>query len=129
MIATISRGAAYIRSRPASFSIRQAPARALWHRRTAAVPKPARSYFSDSGSERFFGDFFWSKEIIFCPAGGAANTPSRTRAVAFPFLPYNDSFALLSGRSVEPSSEMPANSPREREYDRISARKVTSVLA
>ena len=37
--------------------------------------------------------------------------------------------AALSGRNVEPSREIPANNPREREYERISARMVTSVSA
>jgi hypothetical protein len=37
--------------------------------------------------------------------------------------------AIVIGRRVEPSREIPANNPREREYDRISARNVTSVEA
>ena len=44
-------------------------------------------------------------------------------------LPYSLSLPSLSGRRVEPSREIPANNPREREYDRISARSVTSVAA
>jgi hypothetical protein len=37
--------------------------------------------------------------------------------------------AIVVGRRVEPSREIPANNPREREYDRTSARMVTSVEA
>src|ERR1700691_4526706 len=36
---------------------------------------------------------------------------------------------LFSGRGVDPAREIPANSPRAREYERISARRVTSVSA
>ncbi len=39
------------------------------------------------------------------------------------------SLASLSGRTVEPAREIPANSPRAREYVSISARIVTSVSA
>src|SRR5579864_3125967 len=44
-------------------------------------------------------------------------------------LPYSLSLPSLSGRRVEPSREIPANNPRDREYERISARMVTSVEA
>ena len=35
----------------------------------------------------------------------------------------------MSCRRVEPSSDMPANNPRDREYERISARRATSLAA
>src|ERR1700693_1284822 len=49
-----------------------------------------------------------------------------TMSLALTPLPYSLRFSSPSGRRLEPSSETPANSPREREYDRISARNVRS---
>ena len=43
--------------------------------------------------------------------------------------PYSLPLPSTSGRSVEPSRETPANNPREREYERTSARNVTSALS
>src|ERR1700687_5581233 len=82
----------------------------------------ARNYFSDSGSELFLGDFFSSRETSFRPDGGIGTAPRRMISVAVNFFPYSFSLASLSGRKVEPSSEMPAKSPRDLEYERISAR-------
>src|ERR1700674_3695197 len=87
--------------------------------RRAAVPKQgrgnhrrARNYFSDSGSERFLGDFLLSRETSFCPDGGTGTAPLRMISVAVNFFPYSFSLASLSGLKDEPSSEMPANRPR-----------------
>src|ERR1700722_3590892 len=89
----------------------------------------ARNYFSEFGSERFLGDFFSRMETSFRPEGGTGAAPFRIISVAVNFFPYSLSLASLSGRNVEPSSEIPANSPRDREYVSISARNVASVLA
>src|SRR5689334_5998246 len=43
--------------------------------------------------------------------------------------PYISVLVSLSGRSVAPSSAIPANTPRDREYVRISACILASVLA
>ena len=61
--------------------------------------------------------------------GGAFTAPSSTISFASIFLPYRFLFASLSGRRVDPSRETPANAPRAREYDRMSARRVASVSA
>src|SRR5215471_10253509 len=50
-------------------------------------------------------------------------------SVAGSSFPYSFLLASLSGRNVEPSRDIPANRPREREYVRISALMVTSVAA
>jgi len=46
---------------------------------------------------------------------GIPALPSRRICLALNFRPYSFSVALPSGRNVEPSSEIPANSPRDRE--------------
>ena len=89
----------------------------------------ARDYLSEFGSESFLGENFVSVAIILCADAGAGTVPFSTMSVAVIFFPYTSSLAPLSGRSVEPSSETPANRPREREYVSISARKVTLVSA
>ncbi len=43
--------------------------------------------------------------------------------------PYRSRFASPSGRKVAPSNDKPANNPRDRDQDKISARNKTSVLA
>src|SRR5438477_4185855 len=67
------------------------------------------------GSDRFFGDFLFRKAIISCPEGGTAAAPLRTICSAVRLSLQSFSFAPLSWRSVDPSSEIPANKPRERE--------------
>src|ERR1700722_6052337 len=69
----------------------------------------ARNYLSELGSERFLGDFLCSSETSFCPEGGTGTAPLRIISSAVSFFPYSFSFASLSGRRVEPSSEIPAN--------------------
>jgi hypothetical protein len=49
-----------------------------------------------------------------------------TMSLALTPCPYSLPLPSPSGRSVEPSRETPANNPREREYERTSARNVTS---
>src|SRR5882762_2796226 len=71
--------------------------------------------FRDTGSDSFFGDFLSSKKTSSRPEAGTPTLPSRTLSFAVRFRPYSFLFALPSDRSVEPSSEMPAKSPRERE--------------
>lgn len=89
----------------------------------------ANSYCSDFGSERFLGEAFASSPSRMAAAAGLPTFPSRKISFAVNFFPYTFSFAPLSGRRVDPSNEIPANSPREREYERISARIATSVAA
>src|SRR5579883_1318538 len=71
--------------------------------------------FSEAGSDRFFGDFWFKYATIFCAEGGTATAPLEMIASASSFFPYSRSLSPLSGRTVEPSSETPANSPRARE--------------
>src|SRR5260370_7002166 len=61
--------------------------------------------------------------------GGAGTAPLRTMSLGVTSLAYRSLLPFLSGRRVESSSEIPAKSPREREYVRISALRVTSVAA
>src|SRR5271169_1500140 len=77
----------------------------------------------------FFGDFLSSTDNNSLAEGGGGTTPLDTISFAFNSFPYRLLLASLSGRRVEPASEIPANNPRAREYDRISARRVTSVSA
>src|SRR5581483_5284871 len=79
-------------------------------------------------SERLRGDFRLSTDTSFCPAEGV-RFPPRTMSCALSFVPYNFSFAPLSCRKVEPSSDTPANSPRDLEYVSISAFITISVCA
>src|ERR1700747_3677448 len=64
---------------------------------------------------RFFDDFWFREETNFCAGGGTATAPLKTIDSASSFFPYTLSLASLSGRTVEPSSEIPAKSPRDRE--------------
>jgi hypothetical protein len=48
---------------------------------------PVGSYLSDSGSERFFGECWLSKETNFWPEGGTETAPSRTICLAVTFFP------------------------------------------
>jgi hypothetical protein len=85
----------------------------VWPRRCFAI---VRDYsFRDAGSDSFFGDFLSHKETSSRPEAGTPTLPSRTISLAVRFRPYSFLLALPSDRSVEPSSEMPANNPRERE--------------
>src|SRR5580704_15322637 len=77
----------------------------------------------------FTGDAFCNVLRSVFALSGTGSALLNTMSDALTSLPYRFLFAPLSGRSVEPSSEMPANKPREREYDKISARSVTSVSA
>src|SRR6266849_7149222 len=72
-------------------------------------------YCSDLGSDLFFGVFLFSKAIRSCAAGGAFTLLPRIMSFALSCCLYSFSLALPSERSVEPSSEMPANSPLDRE--------------
>src|SRR5580692_8831205 len=67
------------------------------------------NYFRDFGSERFLGDFSFNREISSAAQAGAFTFPSRMMSLALTFFPYSFSFALPSERSVEPSSDIPAN--------------------
>ena len=51
-----------------------------------------------------------------CADSGGVNVDCPTISFAETFLPYKRSLASPSGRSVEPSSETPANNPRAREF-------------
>jgi hypothetical protein len=57
---------------------------------TVAAPGKAsvvRNYsLSEAGSDRFFGDFLLSVEIISCAAGGTETAPLRTMSSASTFL-------------------------------------------
>ncbi len=80
-------------------------------------------------SDLFLGDFLSRVETSNFAVAGAWILLLITMSCAVTPFPYSLSLPSLSGRSVEPSREIPANNPREREYDRISARMVTSVEA
>src|SRR5215467_1713982 len=69
----------------------------------------------DFGSERFFGDFWFSSETNGRPAVGTATLPPRMMFLALTSRPYRCRLAEGLGRSVEPSSDTPANNPRARE--------------
>src|SRR5580704_3635350 len=83
------------------------------HKRTARVDK-SKIYRNERGLESFLGDCFSSAAMSVRAAGGTPTAPLRTISVAPIFLPYTSSLALLSGRSVDPSSDTPANNPRVR---------------
>ena len=70
-------------------------------------------YSSDLGSERFLGLFLSKSATSSRALGGAFTLPSRMISFAVSFCPYSFSLALPSERSVEPSSEIPANSSLE----------------
>src|ERR1700746_1893585 len=70
---------------------------------------------SEAGSDRFLGAFLLSTPMSSWAAGGTATAPLRTIASASSFLLYSLSLPSLSGRTVEPSSEIRANKPRARE--------------
>src|SRR5271155_1105925 len=67
------------------------------------------------GSDRFFGDLLFSVVTSLRAAGGTATAPLKMICSASSFLPYTRSLASLSGRTVEPSREIPAKRPRARE--------------
>src|SRR5258707_10561664 len=56
-----------------------------------------------------FGEAFCSREISECAESGADNRDSSTMSSAVTSLPYSRLLASPSGRSVEPSRDMPAN--------------------
>src|ERR1700741_5688742 len=76
---------------------------------------PSLYYFNDTGSDSFLGETLFSIPIPSCPDAGTPTLPSRTISFALSSLPYILRFALPSDRSVEPSRDTPANSPRDRE--------------
>src|SRR5260370_24261959 len=76
-----------------------------------------------------FGVLLFKVERSSWAAGGAGTAPLRTMSLGVTSLAYRSLLPFLSGRRVESSSEIPAKSPREREYVRISALRVTSVAA
>src|SRR6202045_4800251 len=77
----------------------------------------------------FRGDFVFRVERSnFAEAGGWI-VLLLTMSLALTPCPYSLPLPSPSGRRVEPSRETPANNPREREYERTSARSVTSVAA
>jgi hypothetical protein len=78
---------------------------------------------------RFFGDLLLSRFTSAWPADGVRTAPSRAIWRAFHSLPYGFLLASPSERRVEPSREIPAKRPCDLEYDRISARIMTSVAA
>src|ERR1700674_4650593 len=77
----------------------------------------------------FVGDFLSRVERSSFADAGAWIALLMTMSLALPPCPYSLPLPSPSGRSVEPSRETPANNPREREYERTSARNVTSVAA
>ena len=77
----------------------------------------------------FLGDFLLRVETSNLADAGAWILLLITMSCALTPLPYSLRLPSLSGRRVEPSREIPANNPREREYDSTSARIVTSVAA
>ena len=76
---------------------------------------PLDRYFNELGSDKFLGLFLFKYTTIFCADGGTGTAPLKMISSAVTFLPYTLSLALLSGRTVEPASEIPANNPRARE--------------
>ena len=71
--------------------------------------------FSETGSDSFFGEVLSNNDTHSLPAAGTPTFPSRTISLALRLRPYSLRLALPSDRSVEPSSETPANKPRARE--------------
>jgi hypothetical protein len=51
------------------------------------IARIRNDYLSESGSERFFGDFWFKYATIFCAAGGTATAPLKTMDSASTFLP------------------------------------------
>src|SRR5262249_2407914 len=80
------------------------------------VPTPSpRPYSSDFGSELFLGEYLFNSAIRSWAAPGVLTLPLRKMSFTLISCPYSLRFARLSGRSVDPSRDTPANSPRERE--------------
>src|ERR1700686_955524 len=75
---------------------------------------------------KWTGDFLLRVARSGLAEAGARIVLLITMSLALTPFPYSLRFPSPSGRRLEPSSETPANSPREREYDRISARNVRS---
>src|SRR5579862_2657738 len=63
----------------------------------------------------FRGDFLLRTASNCAADAGARTARWSTMSLAGSFFRYSFSLASLSGRSVEPSSETPANNPRDRE--------------
>ena len=83
---------------------------------STAAADPATSAWAISASSVMKG----------CASQGVTTAVSRISRLLIG-RPYSFRFSLESGRRVAPSSEMPANRPRERDQDKISARIRTSV--
>src|ERR1700682_4379575 len=100
----------------------------LW-RAGLSGPPAAVSSRSPTYSDLFLGDFLLRVETSNFAEAGAWIELLITISFALMPFPYSLALPSLSGRRVEPSREIPANSPREREYERTSARMVISVEA
>src|SRR5580693_2955064 len=48
------------------------------YRGVLRIARIRNDYLSESGSERFFGDFWFKYATIFCAAGGTATAPLKT---------------------------------------------------
>ena len=75
----------------------------------------AAATFNDFGSDLFLGEAFCSVDTKSCPAAGVLTAWSRKICRAVTSLPYIFELALPSERTVDPSKDTPAKSPRERE--------------
>src|SRR6185312_6796563 len=62
--------------------------------------------------DSFRGAFFCNTATKWRPDAGIRIFPPNTISLAVSFRPYTSAVASSSGRSVEPSSEMPAKRPR-----------------
>jgi hypothetical protein len=92
-------------------------------RRRRAKPSPpcnGKENVNGGGPNYGFFDLF-TGECLFNTRsnsfadGGAGTAFANTMSFALTSFPYKDLLASLSGRKVEPASEIPANSPRARE--------------
>ena len=75
----------------------------------------AAASFNDLGSDLFVGEAFCNADTSSCPAAGVLTARSRKICRAVTSLPYIFELALPSERTVDPSKDTPAKSPRERE--------------
>ena len=107
----------------------------MWIRRAflkvvkaAALPRGRRDAFtfgsvvlrktysrSDFGSDKFFGDCLFNTAIDVRPEGVHAYFPLAHDFFGAQFAPVEIFNGSSIGSSVEPSSEIPANNPRDRE--------------
>src|SRR6202790_1905701 len=97
--------------------------------RSALGPGLGNDQRLEAFADSFRGELFCRIGTRWPPDTGTAMLLPNMMSLALILWPYTCSLASSSGRSVEPSSDMPADRPRGRGYVRTSARREASVSA